>query len=362
MRVAFNGWFSGQTVGSGQYTDRLVDALRALAPSGDEVEAYQLIATARRNAFAKLAFEQCWFPRTAAHFGCDLSHVPYWAPPLVSALPVVVTVHDLIPLLLPDYRRDLRVRAYTRLVATTTARAAAVIADSAHTAKDIATHLKVPDDRIHVIPLGVDLPSLELLAQSRPVPLLTRYLLPPRFGLYLGGFDSRKNLVTLFAAWRDVFAATRVPLVVAGRLPALGDPLAPHPADLVRLTGLTPDAIHFTGPILEADKPALLATASVFAFPSRYEGFGLPPLEAMAAATPVVASNAASLPEVLGNAGLLVSPDDVSAWSRALTEILVDPDLSAQLSLAARHRAATFTWPRTAHLTREVYHSVLAGR
>ena len=359
MRVAINGWFSGQPVGSGQYTDRLVSALCSLKAGAD----YQVIYPSRRNALAKLAFEQFGFPRQAANLSADLVHVPYWAPPLTSTLPVVVTVHDLIPLLLPDYRRDFRVRAYTALVSTATKRAAAVLADSAHTAADIAEHLEVAPHLIHVIPLGVDLPPAPSLSPptDHSDTLQADYTLPPRFGLYLGGFDRRKNLETLFAAWRIVHNATGVPLVVAGRLPSPSDSLSPHPTDLMRLTGVSSDAVQFIGPIPEADKIALLTSASVFAYPSRYEGFGLPPLEAMAASTPVVASNAASLPEVVGDGGLLVSPDDVVGWATALTNVLEDSDLSTRLSLSGRQRAASFTWVKTARMTRDVYESIRAG-
>jgi glycosyltransferase involved in cell wall biosynthesis len=351
LRVALSGWFAGQPVGSGQYTDRLAAALEPALGGGLHV-----VQATRSGAWAKLAFEQWSFPRAAR--GCAVAHVPYWAPPLRPTVPTVVTVHDLIPLLLPAYRRRADVRAYVTLVARATRRAAAVVADSAHTARDIGAHLAVPPGRVHVVPLGVDRPDLtpDQVAAAR-----RRYRLPDRYGLYLGGFDERKNLATLLYAWRAVYAATGVPLVVAGRLPATGDALSPHPRDLARGVDLADEAWQVCGPLAEADKAAVYAGATVFAFPSRYEGFGLPPLEAMAAGCPVVVADATSLPEVVGDAGVLVPPDDSAAWSGRLAQVIEDTRLAAGLRAAGRARAAEFTWQRTADGMLAIYRAVAAG-
>lgn len=360
MKVILNGWFAGQHVGSGQYTDQLLAAFRALAPAdGPTGDHLTLVQPSGRGALAKLWFEQVTFPRHSA--GADIAHVPYWAPPLRPIVPTVVTVHDLIPLLLPDYRRDIRVRAYTTLVARATPYAAAVLADSEHTAADIRSHLDVDPARVHVVPLGVAMPEDRAGLDARAADLRTRRRLPARFGLYLGGFDARKNLLTLLRAWRDVYAGTRTPLVIAGRLPAAGDDLFRHPSELARQAGLAEEAYILLGPVGEGEKWALYRAAAVFAFPSRYEGFGLPPLEAMAVGTPVVAADASSLPEVVGDAGLLVAPEDVAGWASAIRGIVGDSGKAAALAEAGRSRAAGFTWQRTAAMTREVYSTVAFG-
>ncbi len=368
MRVALSGWFAGRAVGSGQYTDALAGALRAAAGPGDAVDIIRPAAGARRGVagvLAKLVFEQHTFPRAAA--GGDVAHVPYWAPPLRSPAPVVVTVHDLIPLALSAYRARWSVRAYTRLVAHATRGTAAVIADSEHTAADLHARLGVDRAAVHVVPLGVD-------ARFRPLdggdvgsarlgidglPGLGAHPdLPPRYGLYLGGFDARKNVATLLAAWRAVHAATGVPLVIAGSLPDGTDPLFPDPRALARRAGLPDAALEYVGFVEEVAKPALLAGAAVFAYPSRYEGFGLPPLEAMACGVPVVAAAATSLPEVVGDAGILVDPDDVAGWGEALAAVLSDAALAGRLRAAGLARAAGFTWARTAERTWAVYRAV----
>lgn len=358
--VAVNGWFAGRPVGSGQYTDHLLGALADIAPQ-DRVD---LVRPGERRTPNKLRFEQLDFPRAAR--AADVAHVPYWAPPLYPSVPTVVTVHDLVPLVLREYRTEWKVRAYTALVARATRRAAAVLADSEHTAQDVIHWLGVDSARIRVIPLGVNMPAGAMVAdrpaESRDGPLvIAGQALPARYGLYLGGFDIRKNVATLLAAWRSVYAATRVPLVIAGELPELHDPLKPHPAELARQVGLPSAALCLIGRFTDAEKPLLYAGAAVFAFPSRYEGFGLPALEAMACGTPVVAADATSLPEVVGDAGLLVEPNDVSGWVEALCTVLEDVDKARQLTEAGRARAATLTWQRTAERTLAVYRRLCGG-
>ncbi len=199
MRLAISGWFSGREVGSGQYTDRLVAALLADADPDDRIA---LIRGRSGGPIAKAWFEQAVFPVAARAF--DVAHSPYWGPPLWSVPPLVVTVHDLIPLLLPEYRERWLVRIYARLAVIGSRRAHELIADSAFTARQIGSHLGVAADRVTVVPLAAD------LAYQPDVPIgpVRQHLdLPERFGLYLGGFDRRKNLETLLAAWRRAMDA-----------------------------------------------------------------------------------------------------------------------------------------------------------
>jgi glycosyltransferase involved in cell wall biosynthesis len=290
-----------------------------------------------------------------------IAHVPYWAPPLRSDVPVVVTVHDLIPLVLSSYRRKASGRAYTRLVARATKNAAAVLADSEATARDIREHLGIPNERIHVVHLGVH-DSFRPADEAEVTALRQRLELPTRYGLYLGGYELRKNLLTLLRAWRMVYAKTGAKLVLGGRLPDGSHATFPDPRAIARAEGLPAQALVETGFVADEDLATLYSGASVFAFPSIYEGFGLPPLEAMACGAPAVVANATSLPEMVGEAGRLVAPEDPAAWAEAIAEVLEDEALAARMREEGLVQAAGFTWAETARRTRGVYRGVLGRR
>ncbi len=237
---------------------------------------------------AKLWFEQVTFPRACRHLRADVAFVPYWGAPWWSPCPVVVTVHDLIPLLLPAYRGGVLQRLYTWLVTRTARRARAVLTDSAASKADIVAHLGIPPQRVHAISLAAD-------PRYRPVTdpgilacVQGRYALPLEpFLLYLGGFDIRKNVLRTIEAYarlvarRQAAGASPPPLVIAGKLPTEDSSFAPDPRQMVRRLGIT-DTVHFTGWVDEVDKPALYTLAAGTVFISEYEGFGLPVLEAMA--------------------------------------------------------------------------------
>jgi glycosyltransferase involved in cell wall biosynthesis len=190
-----------------------------------------------------------------------------------------------------------------------------------------------------------------------------KYGLPDAYVLYLGGFDQRKNLYTLFQAHARVTRSLggEAPfLVVAGRLPAVDTPLFPDPKRMARELGVEQHVI-FTGWIAEEDKPALYSGAVFFAFLSRYEGFGLMPLEAMSCGTPVLAADAASLPEIVGAGGLLVNPSDLDGIVDGMLLLLRDSGLRQQLRQGALVQAGQFGWQRTAEQTLQVYDLAVSG-
>jgi len=385
MRVGFNAFFLGQEgAGSGQYTQHLVRAMAQVDPDCAYVlYARDVDATASaqvgggtgvrtlRTPFAhrwdnldKLWFEQVAFPRACRQAAVDVCHVPYFASPLCPTRPTVVTVHDLIPLLLPAYQDSVAVRAYTRLVAAAARRADCVITDSLASRDDIVRHLRVPPERVHVVYLAAD-PSCRRVADARALQAVQRkYGLPDTYVLYLGGFDRRKNLQSLLRAYqivRQTLGAKAPPLVVAGRLPAAETPLFPDPRRVARGLGVEHHVL-FPGWIAEDDKPALYSMALCFVFLSLYEGFGLMPLEAMSCGTPVLAANSSSLPEIVGPGGLLVGPTDVNAAAANMVDLLRDAALRQRLSHEALQHAATFDWKRTAEQTRRVYELVVSQR
>lgn len=312
MHIAINGWFVGQpATGSGQYIHHLLEHLpRQAAPVRLSVllpdpahplpadwpwpgtTPYPLTLPRLPVALRKVWWEQVAVPSALSRLAADLLWVPYWAAPFRQPCPVCVTVHDLIPLLLPAYRGGLQHRLYTALVISTARRAAALITVSEASKRDIVEHLRIPASRVHVVYHGPNqegsaTPNAEHLAAAR-----ARYALPSRFFLYLGGFDVRKNVAGTIHAYRrylDRGGDPAVKLVLGGKLPRVDSAFAPDPRRLAAEQGLG-DQVICCGWVEEADKPALYALATAFVFPSLYEGFGMMVLEAMAAGTPVITS------------------------------------------------------------------------
>jgi glycosyltransferase involved in cell wall biosynthesis len=314
--VAINGWFTGDTSsGSGQYVNHLLAHLAQAAPAPRlslllperKVTADVVDRVARdcptvdivhvpvpplpRN-LAKLWWEQFSVPQAARRLGADVLWVPYWAAPYWQPVPTVVTIHDLIPLLLPAYRGGVLQRAYTGLVSRTAKRSAAVLAVSEAAKRDIVARLGIPAERVFAVLHG---PNQEGSAGPTPQKLAAvrqKYGLPERYFLYLGGFDVRKNVKNTLQAYRrylDSSADPSVHMVIAGKLPLSDSAFFPDPQKIAAELQLGA-SVHFCGWIDEADKPALYALATAYIFPSLYEGFGMMVTEAMQAGTPVVTS------------------------------------------------------------------------
>jgi glycosyltransferase involved in cell wall biosynthesis len=252
---------------------------------------------------------------------------------------------------------------YTALVSGAARRAAVVLTDSAAAHRDILTHLKLSPQRVQVVHLAAH-------ERYRPSPtpqdqsIRARYGVSGPYVLYLGGFDVRKNVAAALAAYQRATPAIgdHCRLVIAGRLPERDTPFTPDPRRMARERGIEETHIHFTGFVDEADKPALYRGAVAFIFPSRYEGFGLPPLEALACGTPVVGSDCASLPEVVGSAGVLLPPDDTTGMGAALVRLATDIGFRAELARRALAQSASFSWKCTAQETRSAYCAALEWR
>jgi glycosyltransferase involved in cell wall biosynthesis len=386
VRIAINAWFLNQPgTGSGQYLHGLLQALSAIAPEhrfllvgpsahldvqipGLQVEFWPLRSPRWRSNPGKVYFEQVHFPRICRRWGADVAHVPYWGSSLRLVVPTVVTIHDLIPLLLPAYRGNLLVRLYTRLVSASARRASVVLTDSLASKRDIEEHLGLPSARVRSVYLAADEhfspepdPGDEAIRLSYGLPEGSSSSDPGRYVLYLAGHDVRKNVETLVEAFATVAQADDdVMLVIGGKLPERDDPLFFDPRPLIEALGISGD-VHLIGWVDEAHKPALYRGAACAVFASRYEGFGLPVLEALACGTPLVTSNTSSLPELLGDAGFAVDPGDVQGLAGAILSCLVDDPLVAELRRRGPQQAARFTWMQTARQTLEAYRDAVAG-
>lgn len=304
--VLINGWFVSQMgTGSGQYLFHMLEALPAaspgtrwtlLTPAPVPAPNWQGVAVVPHStpplpgSLRKVWWEQVTMPRAARHLGVDVLWTPYWAAPFFCAVPHVVTIHDLIPLLLADYRGGLRQRAYTALVAASAKRATRVLTVSHASARDVVEHLGIPSAKVVPVWHGPNIPPHGTSADR--IDVRAKYGLPERYFLYLGGFDPRKNLESTLSAYARFLQRGGDPtirLVIAGRLPERFSPFAPDPVRIAQTLGIT-GQVDWIGWVDESDKAALYAGAVAFLFPSLYEGFGMPVLEAMQAGSPVVTS------------------------------------------------------------------------
>ncbi len=379
MRVAVNGWFWDlPETGSGQYVQRLVGALAQSYPtlhldvlvpssaSGNTASSegpanVRIISHAvPRTNLRKVWWEQVQVPRLALNREADLLHIPYWAPPAHSPLPVVVTIHDIIPLVLPAYRGDARVRLYTALVRAATSAATLVLTDSRASEDDVTRHLGLPHERVRAVPLAVG-PEYTPDATATDRAIRAELGLPETYVLYLGGFDVRKNLRTVMAAFAIVHrACPGARLAIGGRLPIHDTSFTPDPRRLAREAGLFEGSVHFLGFVAEDSKPALYRGARALIFPSTYEGFGYPPLEAISCGTPVVGGDVSSLPEVVGDAGVLLPPEDAEGMAGVLIQLLCDPAFYEEMRAHAIDQSHSFSWVRTADETLAAFRAVLS--
>src|ERR671936_1956017 len=350
MRIGINALFLQKpATGMGQHLLHLLEGLDSLDEKDHE---YVLLAPRFRRAYTVRAprlsdrfrevevvsalarlgenVEQVWWEQVGIVLAgtrekIDLLHCPYWSNPLWSPWPTVVTIHDVIQFVLPEYAWRKISRVYFGLVSAGARRADAVITVSECSKRDIVKILGLPPERIHVIGNAVDASFYPVRDAWLLASVRERYGIGVRYILYFGGFDLRKNVPRIIEAYAQLPEHLRreYQLVIAGRYQHLGHPLYPDPRETVRRLGLERNVI-FTGQIREQDKAPLYSAATVYTFPSLYEGFGMTVLEAMACGTPVVTSNTSALPEVVGDAGVLVDPRSEADITAALGHLLDD--------------------------------------
>lgn len=359
-----------EPVGAGNYMIHLVRSLAKLESR------HELIVFAHRSGVSLLGVQECpglrlvvlpdtapaqrllWeqvaLPRMVRQIGLDLLHCPHYTMPLARPCPVVVTFHDMTFFLFPRLHTRARRLFFPLAIRASARKADALLAISESTRQDAIRLLGVSPAKITTTPLGIsadfrpvgDARQLEIVRQ--------RYHLPAEFILYVGLVEPRKNLPILLEAYRQLMERCVPPaLVIVGRL---GWMYAEVFQQVEHLS--LGERVFFAGYVAPSDLPIVYNLASLFVYPSKYEGFGLPPLEAMACGTPVITTAVSSMPEIAGDAALLVPPGEVDPLVDAMQSALADDALRQEMKRRGLERATLFSWERTARETLQVYESL----
>ena len=362
-----------ETGGPEIYARELIPALRAVAPevrftafvnreaasSGgpwiDEIDHVEMPLRAA-NRLNWVRGEQLMLPRWARRAGVDLVHSLANTGPTWGGFARVTTIHDLLYMMVPEAHFGLRGRGMRVLVPAAVRRSDRVIAISASTRDDIVARLHLPADRVDVVPQGVGVTTTDQAMSEAE--FRDRFELGNRRVLLsVSTKRAHKNLRRLLEAHALVPGEQR-PLLV---LPGYPTPHEAELRELARDLGVSGD-VRFLGWLTSSELEGLYAAAESFVFTSRYEGFGMTVLEAMARGVPVAASRASAIPEVAGDAALLFDPDSTEEIAGAIRSLIGDEELRARLADAGRDRAAQFSWERTARGTLETYRRALEGR
>ena len=343
----------GSKTGIGHYSFQLLSALRQVASTQDFVE-FHLQKDLPMRTDQRLWWQQIALPFAAKSSRVDLLHVtgfdaPYWKP-----CPIVLTVHDLIGKLYPGYFPIVSRFYWSWWLPQSIRNANRIIAVSEHTKNDLLKFSDIQDEIVTVVYPGIDPTFRPFERVTSAKYFINKRQLPKRFILFVGTIEPRKGLDTLVTSFNKIASQTSYDMVICGKKGWYVEALEKQIYHL----GLD-QRIHFTGYIPDNELPLLYNLATLFVFPSRYEGFGLPPLEAMACGLPVICSNAASLPEVVGDASVLIQPDDPEMLAQTIMTLLEDKTLQNSLRSKGFRRASQFTWVKSARQILEIYEKVL---
>ncbi|MDA1314666.1 MAG: glycosyltransferase family 1 protein [Acidobacteria bacterium] len=332
---------------------QLFPLLRQLTPNDNERSNYGSLGTKLRLA-GVLASNYSGVPLwSGLTRGADILHLTPFVQRPPEGVPLTSMVHDPTPVLLPECHPKTNIRYFEWFVERILPRLGAILTPSQAVKADLVKHFGVPAERITAVHHGVDEDFFD--ASPALVGLVRQtYDLPRNYVLFVGAMEPRKNLITLVDAYEKLSSAFRKrhPLVITGAAGWKNRTIKKR---------LEQVGAHLTGYVSRVHLPALYHAAQLFVFPSLYEGFGMPLLEAMAARVPVITSNVSAMPEVAGEAAVYVDPHDSGDLADAIERVLEQPELASALGEGGRRRARQFTWEATAAQTKAFFETVAAG-
>lgn len=370
MKIAFDGrginWYKG--TGIGTYSENILSHMINIDKnnqyhiywSGTDYKRFKknntnIILTSKKQ---RKFFEQNYFSSYIEKKGIDLYHIPQNGIGMNKNLKCkkVVTIHDLIPYIMPEtVGRGYQLK-FLRELPKIVELSDAIITVSEWSKKDILRFFPINEDKIFVTPLAADKKYTPMDKERCQDFIKSNYNIKPPFILYIGGFSARKNVKSLLIAFSNIHKnlPKDYTLVIVGN----NKDQFSYLSELSKNLNLE-NKIIFTGFVPNQDLPVFYNACDTFVYPSLYEGFGLPPLEAMSCGVPVISSNITSIPEVVGNSGILIDPNNISMLSQAIEELLSNEPLRQYYSNKSLKTAKKYSWENTAKLTLDVYNTIL---
>ncbi len=360
-----------QPVGAGNYIIQLIRALSAMVVEEElvvftqrrgpdlidlpEDNSVEWVIVEDRSPGSRLIWEQTRFPKLIQKSGVDLLHSLHYTRPIRLPCASVVTFHDMTFFLYPELHTRARRMFFPQAIRINARKADALIAVSESTREDTIRLLGIPPEKIITTQLGVDPSFRPIIDAGEKRRIVEKYDLPEQFILYVGLIEPRKNLPMLISAYKRLIERDmEFKLILVGRYGWM------HEQVLNQIENLELETmIQLIGYVPQEDLALVYNLSSLFVYPTVYEGFGLPVLEAMACGIPVVTTDISSLPEIVGEAGILTPVNDVEALYEGIVLGLNDTDLRQKLVHKGQLRAAKFSWERTAQLTMQVYQRVM---
>jgi glycosyltransferase involved in cell wall biosynthesis len=354
-------------VGAGNDRIQLVKALATLQsehefvvfaqPRGPELiklpyeNPVEWVIVGERDPGSRLIWEQLFFPKLVRESGVDLLHSLHYTRPIRLLCKSVVTFHDMTFFLYPELHTWARRQYFPQMMKASASRANELIAVSDSTRTDLIKVLRIDPDKVFTTHLGVNPGYKPIDDEREKIRVSEKYALPDKFILYVGLIEPRKNLPVLIEAFKQLIEyGFNYKLILVGRYGWMYRDVL----DQVKELNLE-NMVRFLGYVPQEELPLIYNLATLFTYPTIYEGFGLPVLEAMACGVPVITSNVSSLPEIVNEAGILIPVNDTEALLDAMVRLIENANLRQELIHLGVQRAAKFSWAKTAQLTLQVY-------